>query len=61
VIVQARVNGVRVVQVSFDIVNKRLLGHIEKSLDFSPTLATIFGDLDQTVVGADIQQTFHQR
>ena len=33
-------------------------GNVADTLDFAPVLAAVFGDLQQTIIGADVDQSF---
>ena len=42
VIVETGINCVRIVQVSFDIVDEEVFWHVENAIDFAPILSTVF-------------------
>jgi hypothetical protein len=57
VIVESDVRRVRIVIRSDDATDVRHVGDAGKLLDLAPVLAAVFGDLQQTVVSADVNQT----
>ena len=61
VVVHDNVNHVRIVQVRFDVVDEKTIGHTGQLVDTPPILAVVFGNLDDAVVGANINQAFDQR
>ena len=59
--IQARINRIRVVQVSLDVIHKKRFWYVKDAVNFSPCPTTIFTDLYQTIIGSNVQQTFDQR
>ena len=62
VVVETRVDRVRVVPRRLDIrnINLRRLAREREVLDLPPVLAAVLGHLDQPVVGAGVDQAFHE-
>ena len=61
VVVQHRVDRIHIVQVGFDVVDKSTFGNAVDLVDLPPMFAAVFGDLNQPVIGPDIDQSLLQR
>jgi hypothetical protein len=61
VIVVKRVNRVGVVLGSKHAMHVTAFGHVQHLFDFAPGLAAVFGDVEQAVVRADVNQAFFLR
>ena len=61
VMIQACVDGVRMVSVGLDVVDEGSLGDVKEAIDLSPILTTVLADLDQPIIRANIQQALDQR
>ena len=61
VVVDASVNRVGIKAISLDIVDEKELRDTKHLFDLPPILATILGDLNQAIVGANIDQSFLNR
>ena len=62
-IVQGHVDGVRVEEVSLDVVDERPRRNTREAADFDspPAAAAVLGDLDQPVVGPGVENAFDYR
>ena len=60
VVVHYHVDRVGVVQVGADVINEEVFRNTGQFIQLPPVGATILADLDQAVIGARIEQTFHQ-
>ena len=60
VVVDNNVNRVGVVQIGFDVIDKKALGYAGQAIDLTPRLAIVFAYLDQAIVGADIDQSCNE-
>ena len=61
VIVDHDVNRVRVMQVGLDVVDEKAIRYARKIIDRGPCLATIFGNLNQAIIRACVDQPCNQR
>ena len=60
VVVDYHVDGISVVEVCLDVVDKEIIGYFRQALDHPPVAAAIFGDMNASVVRARIQKAFRQ-
>ena len=59
-IVDHRVNRIRVVQVGLDVIDEKVIGYAGQPFNGPPIGSAVLTDLDATVVGACIEQPFDQ-
>ena len=57
VIVYNHVNGIRVVQIGFDVIDEEAFGYARQRVDFPPVGATVFTNLDQAIIGSRVDET----